>query len=167
MRMVYLNHFFEEKLNNINERNPSKLNFGRFQYATTMVYLNEYCLFILEQYFNNEYFFAMDYQMIDKLNPNNLQKLRNEPNVPQKKAELLQKLIGNFPKFMMEKKYGRYFFTGGTTYINLFEHKKIQEWIISLPEDIKKKMKISEIETMAIQADMLYMLFKEMKILNF
>jgi hypothetical protein len=115
MRMVYLNHFFEAKLNNINERNPSKLNFGRFLYATTMVQLNDYCLFILEQYFNNEYFFAMDYQMIDKLNPNTLQKLRNAPNVPQKKAELLQNLIGNFPKFMMEKKYGSYFFTGGTT----------------------------------------------------
>jgi hypothetical protein len=169
MRMAYLNQFFEAKVNKLNERNPSKLNLGQYTYGTTMMYLHEYCLFIFDQYFHNVYFFALDYNMVDRfpLNANTLQRLSTGSNSSQKRAELLDRLIGNFPKFFMEKKLGTFFFAGGTGYILMAEHPKISEWLQSLPDPIKRKMKIDSMaETMAMKATTFYLTLQEMNILS-
>lgn len=168
MRMAYLNAFFDVKVNRFNERNGSKIYLKPVNYSSTMFHISEYCLFILDTYFKSETFLALDYLVINTLNKNTLQRLRTDPTTSIKKAELLNRLIGNFPKFMMEKKYGTYFFTGGATYVNLLEHTAIQEWLVSLPPSIKEKMKISTMdETLAIPVDKLYRTLEEMKIISF
>jgi hypothetical protein len=112
----------------------------------------------------------LDYKLIDGLNENVIKRMRNEENMPRKKEALLNHLIGNFPKFMMEQKYGRYlyFFTGGSNYINLLEYPKIQEWIQTVSPDIKRKMGISALtETLVIKADEFHNLLREVGIEHF
>jgi hypothetical protein len=168
MRMAYLSRFFDAKVNKINERNKNKISMKVHIYAQTMGYLNEYLLFVFDFYFNNTYFFILDYKMIDSLDEKKIENLRRNETTIRKKKELFDYLIGNFPSFMMELKYGSYFFTGGTSYINLLEHTKIQQWIQSTPSNIKQKLTIYEMnETLAINANRFYNLLKEMKVITF
>ncbi len=168
MRMAYLNLLMEAIVNKKSERNPRKITLKPIDYSTTMMYLNEYVLFIMDHYFFRSYFFVFDYKMIDTLSVNAITRLNAEPNTPRKKTELLQRLVGNFSKFMMYKNIGSYWFAGGPNYINLLEHTHIQEWIASLPNDVKRSKGIDSMaETLAIKADIFYNLLNDLDILKY